>query len=435
MTSTLAKTYGSRGKYTIDLTHSRDGESMNEMEADEALKSHPIPNNHQLEAARRLRILQVTGSLRRGGVETWLSQALVRLPRERFQCDICNYRFSGGAYAADLEKYGCHLHFIPRGSDTVALFRFSRAFRRLLREGHYDVVHCHGLPLIGFLLLLAWLERVPVRIGHSHNTNRKTGGTLMSVLNRIGLALNRPLARACSTQGVGCSAEAVAAVFGKQWQKNSKYSVIHCGIDLTPFEAEADRTSWRETLGIPPGAKVIGHVSNFSVAKNPLFLAEVAASVFRRRQDILLLLVGDGALRSPVEKQCADLGITSRVIFAGISSHIPELMCSAMDVFVMPSIYEGLPLVLLEAQAAGLPCVVSDVVSRETQVVDGAVQFLPLAAGPDVWGNAVLSKLEASAPRPYPLQVMKDTDFNVVVSAKRLADLYDAACASSTTAK
>jgi glycosyltransferase involved in cell wall biosynthesis len=136
-----------------------------------------------------------------------------------------------------------------------------------------------------------------------------------------------------------------------------------------------------------------------------------------------------------VEKQCADLGITSRVIFAGISSYIPELMCSAMDVFVMPSIYEGLPLVLLEAQAAGLPCVVSDVVSRETQVVDGAVQFLPLAAGPDVWGNAVLSKLEASAPRPYPLQVMKDTDFNVVVSAKRLADLYDAACASSTTAK
>jgi glycosyltransferase involved in cell wall biosynthesis len=406
---------------------------MNNMEADEALKSHPIPNNHQPEAARRLRVLQVTGSLRRGGVETWLSQALVRLPRERFQCDICNYQFSGGAYAADLEKYGCHLHFIPRGSSPFALFRFSKKFRQLLCEGHYDVVHCHGLPLIGFLMLLAWLERVPVRIGHSHSTDRKTGGTLMRLLNRIGLALNRPLARLCSTQGVGCSAEALAAVFGKRWQEHSKYSIIHCGIDLAPFEAKAECTSWREALGIPPTAKVIGHVSNFSVAKNPFFLAEVAASVFRRRQDVVLLLVGDGALRSSVEKQCADIGITSHVIFAGVSSHIPELMCSAMDVFVLPSVYEGLPLVLLEAQAAGLPCVVSDVVSREAQVVDGAIQFLPLAAGPDVWGNAVLSKLETSAQRPYPLQVMKDTDFNVVVSARRLADLYDAAYASGAT--
>jgi glycosyltransferase involved in cell wall biosynthesis len=283
---------------------------------------------------------------------------------------------------------------------------------------------------VGFLVFLAWLENVPVRIGHSHSTDRRTGSLLAMAMNRIGLALNRPLARAFSTHGVGCSAEAEAALFGKRWREKAKYSIIHCGIDLAPFEADADGASWRGTLGIPLGAQVIGHVSNFSVAKNPLFLVEVAAAVFRRRQDAVLLLVGDGVLRPSVEQRCAELGIASRVIFAGISSHVPELMRSAMDVFVLPSVHEGLGIVLLEAQAAGLPCLASDAVPREASVLDGAVDFLPLAAGPEAWGSAVLSRLENSTQPTNLLAVMKDTDFNIVVSARRLADLYDSACAS-----
>jgi glycosyltransferase involved in cell wall biosynthesis len=378
---------------------------------------------------RPLKILHVTGTLSRGGIETWLSHVLVRLPRDRYQCDVCTYRFSGGAYAAELQQHGCRLHFIPRGSKPWELLRFSREFRRLLREGQYQAVHCHGLMLLGSLLFLAWLERVPVRIGHSHGTNRKIGGALVRTLSRIGLALNRPMARAFSTHGIGCSAEAEVAVFGKRWQEKSKYSIIHCGIDLTPFEAEINRASWRETLGIPKDARVIGHVSNFGVAKNPRFLVEVAASILGRRQDVVLLLVGDGALRPAVEQKCTDLGIRSRVIFAGISPHVPDLMRSAMDMFLMPSLYEGLPLVLLEAQAAGLPCLVSDTVSREAAVIDGAVQFLPLAIGPEAWGNFALSLLESSPPSANPVEVMKTADFNIDVSASRLADLYDAACA------
>lgn len=394
------------------------------------LQVQPATVDTRPQPARVLKVLHVTGTLHRGGVETWLRHALVRLPRDRYQCDVCTYQFSGGAYAADLERYGCRLHFIPRGSGPRALLRFSREFRRLLRESPYDVVHCHGLLLVGFLLCLAWLERVPVRIGHSHNTDRKTGSVLAMAVNRIGLALNRPLARAFSTHGVGCSAEAEAALFGSRWREKPKYTIIHCGIDLVPFEADSHPDSWREAVGIPPRAKVLGHVSNLSVAKNPLFLVEAAAAVFHRRQDAVLLLVGDGALRLSIAQKCAELGISSRVIFAGVSSHVPELMRSAMDVFVMPSVHEGLPLVLLEAQAAGLPCLVSDSVSREASVVDGAIDFLPLASGPEAWGSAILSRLETSAQRPNSLAALKDTDFNVAVSARRLAALYDAACAS-----
>jgi len=389
--------------------------------------------NRQTPGAGILKVLHVNGTLRRGGVETWLSQALIRMPRDRYQCDICTYRFEGGAYADGLQRYGCGLHFIPHGLGPIAIFRFSRKLRRLLREGRYDVIHCHGLLLVGFILFLAWLERIPVRIGHSHQTDRMTGSAFALAINRLALAINRPLVRAFSTHGVGCSAKAALALFGNGWRGNSKYSIIHCGIALTPFGEEANSDSWRQKLGIPDATKVIGHVSNFSVAKNTLFLIEVAASVFRLHRDVVLLLVGDGVTRRDTEQRCVDLGINSRVIFAGVSPQVPALMCFAMDVFVMPSLYEGLPLVLMEAQAAGLPCVVSDAVSHEAQAVDGAIQFMPLAVGPDAWASAVLSKLQIPARRPEALRIMKETDFDVAVSAARLGDLYDAAYASRVT--
>jgi glycosyltransferase involved in cell wall biosynthesis len=374
------------------------------------------------------RILHVVGSLNRGGIETWLYQAVARLPRERYRSDFCTYRSERGAYATELEHCGCEFHYIPLGWSPVRMLCFAKRFRRLLREGRYDVVHCHGLLLVGFILYLAWLEKTPVRIAHAHNTDRKTGG-MLSAANRLGLLLNRVLARALSTQGVGCSAEAGAALFGGRWQEDTKYRLIHCGIDLKPFQAAKGLNSQRTALGIGPDAKVIGHVGSFSIAKNHRFLVEVAAHVFRRRADVMLLLVGDGALRRLIEQSCADLGIGSRVIFAGVSSCVPELMRSAMDVFVMPSLHEGLPLVLLEAQAAGLPCLVSDVVAHEAMVSDGSIRFMPLSAGLEAWGSAVLSLLASSTERRNLLGGMQDGDFNAVVSAKKLGDLYDAACA------
>ena len=374
---------------------------------------------------RPIKILHVVGSLNRGGIETWLHEVVGRLPRERYESDFCTYRRGGrGAYAAELEHCGCKLHHIPLGGDPLAVLRFSGSFRRLVREGRYDIVHCHGLLLVGFIMFLAWLERTPVRIAHGHNS-RPTGGPV-SVAGALAMLLNRVLARAFSTRAVGCSPEAAAALFGGGWREGVKCEIIHCGINLKPFEVPL-ASSARDELGIPRGAKVIGHVGSFSIAKNQRFLVDVAAHVFRRCPDAMLLLVGEGALRPSVEESCADLGIRSRVIFAGESSRVPELMRSAMDALVMPSLHEGLPLALLEAQAAGLPCLVSDVVSREAVISEGSVQFLSLASGAGAWGDAVLSLLEKPARRPDLLARMANSDFNAVVSAQRLEDLYSMA--------
>lgn len=381
-------------------------------------------------SASPLRILHVVGSLNRGGIETWLRHAIALLPRERYQCDLCTYRLENGAYSAELRDYGSDIHHVPLTSGPLGILRFSNRFRHLLRAGSYDVVHCHGLLLIGPVLLLAWLEKTPFRIAHAHSTDRKTG-RMASVANRVGLTLNRVLARAFSTQGIGCSAEAAVALFGGSWQRGSKYKIIHCGIDLTPFLAAGTLTSQRGAFGIPPGVKVIGHVGSFGLVKNHQFLVTVAAHVFSRRPDIMLLLVGDGQLRPLIEASCEELGIRHRVIFAGLSSRVPELMRFAMDIFLMPSIHEGLPLVLLEAQAAGLPCLVSDIVSREAMISNATIHFLPLASGVEAWADAVLALLERSDRRPDVLARMTNSDFNVAISAKRMDDLYTQAQGNS----
>lgn len=375
---------------------------------------------------RPLKILHVVGSVNRGGIETWLCGAVARLPRERYRSEFCTYRFSRGAYAAELERRGCEFHDTPLGSNPAAIVRFAKRFRRLLRERRYDVVHCHGLLLVGFILFLARMEGTPVRIAHAHSTDRKAG-RLASAANRLGLWLNRALTRVFATHGVGCSAEAAAALFGSRWRRNPKYEVIHCGIDLRPFEGDLAPEAMRTALGIEPGAMVIGHVGSFSVAKNHRFLIEVAAQALRRCERIVLLLVGDGALRPSIEKACAAQGIAQRTTFVGVSSRVPELMRCAMDVFVMPSLHEGLPLALLEAQAAGLPCLVSDAVSREATIADGAIRFLPLARGAEAWADATLSLLKSASRRRDLLAKMADSDYNAALSAKRLENLYRSA--------
>jgi glycosyltransferase involved in cell wall biosynthesis len=281
------------------------------------------------------------------------------------------------------------------------------------------------------MVFLAWLEKTPVRIAHAHSTHH-IGGVLTSAANSLALVLNRFLARAFATHTVGCSAQSADAAFGRDWRVRGKSKVIHCGIDLAPFGTPLAGAT-RNQLGIPETAKVIGHVGSFSVVKNHRFLIEVAANVFQSCSDAMLLLVGDGGLRSSVEEACTELGIRSRVIFTGESSRIPELMGSAMDVFVLPSLHEGLPLVLLEAQAAGLPCLASDVVSKEAMVAGDSIRFLNLSMGAKAWADAVASTLSRSMRSSDLLERMKQSDYNASVSARKIEFLYGAVKTRSRT--
>jgi glycosyltransferase involved in cell wall biosynthesis len=204
------------------------------------------------------------------------------------------------------------------------------------------------------------------------------------------LSTMETLLRRSATKGFACSTEAGEALYGSSWRRDSRWSVFPCGIDLDPFREPA-RTSLREELGIPRGSFVVGHVGRFVELKNHLFLVDIAQAAVALGSPIHFLLVGDGELREVIEQRVAERGLRSAFTFAGLRSDVAALMTSAMDAFVLPSRREGLPVVLVEAQAAGLPCLVADTVSPESKVVDGLLFWESLRASPEVWAKRLLA--------------------------------------------
>ena len=230
-----------------------------------------------------------------------------------------------------------------------------------------------------------------------------------------------------ATAGLAASGKAAAALFGLEWQADPRWRVLYYGIDLSPFREGADRREIRAELTIPEDAFVIGHVGSFTEQKNHAFLVEIAAEVVRRRPDARLLLVGDGPLRPDIERKVAELGLTGKVIFAGLRADVPRLMLGAMDVFLLPSLYEGLPVVGMEAQAAGLPFLVSDAVTGELDVVGPLLRRLSLSQPAPAWAEAVLAVRDSSPAisRSEALAMMEKSPFDVTGSVSALAEVYN----------
>jgi len=202
--------------------------------------------------------------------------------------------------------------------------------------------------------------------------------------------------------------------------------VLHCGIDLRPFLELPPRDKVRASLGVAPDEIVIGHVCRLDTPKNQNFRIEVAAEASRRLSRLRVLLIGEGPDRPLIEERTRALGLASRTTLLGSRADVPRLL-SAMDVFVLPSLWEGLPLTVIEAQAAGLPCLISDCISSETDVAPGIVHRLPLAAGAQIWGEALTTLLgNRHASQAKTLTSLERSDFNIGRSLEGLYALYSA---------
>ncbi len=229
-----------------------------------------------------------------------------------------------------------------------------------------------------------------------------------------------------TTLGLAVSQCAADSLFGADWSSDPRFRISYCGIDLAPFRAQADRQSVRGEFNIPADAFVVGHVGRFDYQKNHKFLIEIFAALAKRRPDARLLLIGEGPLRPEIEAQVAQAQLTDRVIFAGARPDVPRLMTTAMDAFVFPSHFEGLPLVLLEAQAAGLPCLLADTVAEETTVNTALVRRLSLSRAPETWCDelARLCQSLAGRSRQEAVGVIERSPFNIEVGVARLQEFY-----------
>ena len=379
---------------------------------------------------KSIRILHVVGGMNRGGLETWLMHVLRNIDRDRFQMDFVVHTEKPCPYDDEARVLGSKI--IPCLSPSKP-WLYGRNFKRILREyGPYDIVHSHVHHFSGYVLYLAKQAGVPVRIAHSHNDTSAIDAKA-GLHRQLYLSLTKWSISWCSTVGLGCSCNAVADLFGAAWKTDTRWQVLYYGVDLKPFYDQVDSIGVRAEFGIPADAFVIGHIGRFETQKNHLFLLEIAAEVAKQELKMHLLLIGDGSLRSDIEQKVVQMGLSDRVTFAGNRSDVPRLMLKAVDVFLFPSLHEGLGLVLIEAQAAGLPCIFSDVVPEEADLVRPLLQRISLSKSASIWAEAVRSaKSDASTiSQRDALAVVENTPFNIAASVKKLTEVYEANLSNS----
>ena len=373
------------------------------------------------EMARR--ILYVVGSMTRGGVENWLMHVLRRLDPAQYHTDFLVRTDQPQDHDAEVRALGGRL--VPCLQHRN-IWRFAQNFAAVMRDfGPYDIIHSHLHYFDGVVLRCAARHGVPVRIAHSHADYRAHERT-RNWAWRSYFTLMRSWIRRYATLKIGVSPEAAAALFGPGWQRQPDCKVMPCGLDLTDFEQQADRAAIRSALALPPDAIVIGHVGRLVWEKNHRFLLAVAAEIMKVEPRARLLLVGDGPLQVEVRDRAKALGIVERTIFAGNRADVPQLMKGAMDLFVFPSEQEGLGMALLEAQAAGLPCIVADTLPVATDVVPGLVRRLSLGRSPALWAETALAAIrEPAVSRTQALAIVGNSELEISRSVAKLLGLYD----------
>ncbi len=385
-----------------------------------SLASRPRPPVSSAQAVQPRRILQVVGSLNRGGIETWLMHVLRRVDRDRLAIDFLVHTDEPGQYDDEARALGSEILVCPYPHQPR---RYGQVFKQLLQaRPAYDAVHSHVHYFSGYILRLAHQLSIPQRIAHSHNDTRELETPFQ---RRLYQQLMGYWLRRYATQGLAVSEPAAQDLFTQNWQQDSRWRVFYCGVDLKPFQERIEGAQLRAELGIPPEAFVVGHVGRFAPQKNHEFLVRCLAGAIAQDPSFYLLLVGTGELEAEIRRWVQQLGIASQVVFAGVRPDVPRLMQGAMDCFCLPSHHEGLPLVLIEAQAAGLPCLVSEAIPPETRIPPHWVQSVSLTEPLENWVEALIAlRRKAGAIAPASLESLLQSPFNIDYGVQQLEALY-----------
>jgi len=371
-----------------------------------------------------IRVLHCVHRLDCGGTETWLMQVLSRLDRQHVAVDILVNSDKPAYYDEEARRLGAKI--LPCLKLTQP-WRYAANFRRLLREhGPYDVVHSHLYHWSGFLLALAHREGVPVRVAHSGNAEATFPVYVPKWPHALFCRFMKRLLRAHMTHGLAVSELAGRALYAGTWETDPRCRLCPCGIDLAPYRQPPDREAARSAFGIAPGVLVIGHVGRLAAEKNHGFLLRVFEALLRRRPEACLCLAGTGELEPAIREEARRRGLDSKVLFLGNRDDVPRLLMGLFDAMAFPSRHEGLPRAVNEAQAAGLPILISDHLAPEIDLVRPLVTRLPLDAGPEAWAKALLER--AARPRPLTpgeaFEMMSRSPVNIERNVAELAELY-----------
>jgi len=357
------------------------------------------------------RILYVHGStMNRGGTEAYMMNYYRNFDREQLQVDFAVHGFCAGAWDDEIRAMGGRIIHLPvKSKDPIGNVR---ALRKLLSSGEYRVVHAQLDAMNSLVLKIAKSCGIPVRISHSHNTAVQTANPLKQLLNEMA---RRQIPRV-ATHLFACSEPAGTWLYG-----NHPFRIIPNAIDLGRFAFDPQkRSALRTALEIPEEALVLGHVGRFNAQKNHTFFVPLLKALLERDDRYRLVLVGEGPLKEPLRKLAEQEGVAHAIRFVDACSNVQDYY-SVFDVFCLPSLFEGLPVVGLEAQAAGLPLLVSDTVSEELNLT-GNVTFLPITEGEACWVRQLTGGIPVRDPGAA--GKLREAGYDIREAARMLQDWY-----------
>lgn len=367
-----------------------------------------------METNEPIKIFQLVGSYKGGGVEAVVMNFYRNIDRNKIQFTfVCDEDSTDIPYE-EIEKLGGKIIIVPPYSKP---FKYHSALKKALKEDDYKIIHSHISTMSVFSLFAAKCAGVPVRIAHSHSTTNKK-----EKKKNLMKQVLRPFSKVFATDYMCCSELAGRWLFGnKEYDKGNVY-LLNNAIDLDKFKYnESLRKKKRKELGIKDNTLVIGHIGRFVAQKNHDFLIDIFDEIHKKNNNSILLLAGQGPLMEDIKNKVKELNLDDNVKFLGQRNDANELY-QAFDVFLLPSLYEGLPVVGVEAQAAGLLCYLSDDMTKETKVLD-ITKFMSLNNMPKEWADNILDDVKKYK-RIDTSKEMTAKNFNIKEEAKKLEEYY-----------
>lgn len=367
------------------------------------------------------RVLQIMGGLKRVGLETFAMNMYRSIDRSEIQFDFLLTQVTGGDYEEEAKSMGANIyHLPPRNKGYKA---YHKALDDFFREHHnYIAIHEHISSLTSIdPAYYAKKYGIPVRIFHSHSSSIQKSLPLHWV-HTILHYMNKPKVHTYATHYLGCSDKALDWIY-KYTGVRSKAKMVNNSIDCEMYRFNKTvRSEVRKEFNIGEDDFVIGHVGRFIPLKNQGFLIDILEELHKTMSTVKILLIGEGETMKDVKAKVESKGLKNLVIFTGVRSDVVRLM-QAMDIFVMPSWFEGLPVTLVEAQAAGLPIVASATISHDSDL-SGTILFKSIKEPAVDWAKCIV-EWKAKLGRPDNIEAIKSAGFDSKITVKQLVEIYN----------
>lgn len=372
---------------------------------------------------KKKKVLHVIASMNRGGAEQLIMNVYREIDLDRYQFDFLVHTSEPAYFDEEIAKLGGRIFAHPSPSYR-GLFSYIKSLTETIQKnGPYDCIHSHVFSFSGIVMLIGRILKIPVRIAHSHTINNSK---LENRPRKIYKSFMRRLIVGNATDLVGCSSEACKALFGKKIMKNEQAIIIPNAIKIDKFmENKNDGNNLRKELNISDSSLLVGHVGRFNSQKNHQYLIRIFNELQKIEPDSNLVLVGEGKIKEEIEEYVRNNEISAKVHFLGLRDDVPQIMRD-LDIFIFPSLIEGLGIVLVEAQASGTPCLISNNIPSEADLEIGLIFKLSLKENPIIWGEKAISIVNQR--KKIMWEVRKESliskGYNIDSTVKLLSKLY-----------